>query len=96
MSFAAGGGDVLAELVEHLIAAGGVLAGGRADLDADRVAAARSSQRLLGPLGQGFELFVNRCHNGTPLPIAGTGKHLISAKTAGSVKDHAASRPRLV
>ena len=33
---AAGGGDVLAELVEHLVAAGGVFAGGRADLDADR------------------------------------------------------------
>ena len=35
---AAGGGDVLAELVEHLVGAGRVLAGGRADLDHNRIA----------------------------------------------------------
>jgi hypothetical protein len=55
---------VLAKLLEHLIAAGGVLASGRADLDADRVADGPLVKRRPGALGQGFELFVNRCQNG--------------------------------
>ena len=56
---AAGGGDVLAELVEHLVAAGGVFAGGRADLDADPVAGRPLPERFVGLFGQRFELLGN-------------------------------------
>ena len=56
---AARGGDVLAELVEHLVAAGGVFAGGRADLDADPVARRPLPERFLGLLDQRVELLRN-------------------------------------
>ena len=59
MSSAARGGDVLAELVEHLVAAGGVFAGGRADLDADAVARRPLAERFLGLLDQHFKLLKN-------------------------------------
>ena len=95
---AAGGGNVLAKLFEHLIAASGVLAGGRADLDADRVAGGPLPQRRFGALGQGLELFLNRDQNGLlsmpagvrrppAKPMAAIGKHLISAKAGQPVKE---------
>ena len=48
----AGGGDVLAEFGEHLGGAGGVLAGGRADGDADFRRVLACGQRALGLVGE--------------------------------------------
>ena len=56
---AAGGGHVLAELVEDFPAAGGVLAGGRADLDADAVAGRPPPEGLFRPPGERLELLGN-------------------------------------
>jgi len=45
---AARGGDVFAKLVKNLAASGGVFAGGRADLDADRIARGLLAERFFG------------------------------------------------
>jgi hypothetical protein len=89
----AGGGDVLAKLFDHLIATGGMLAGGRADLDTDGLAGGRFLQRGFGSLGQSLELFRNFLgSHGYPQNVAGEivaaiRKDLISAKTIRRVKD---------
>ena len=56
---AAGGGDVFAELVEHLAAAGGVFAGGRADLDANPDVGRPIVEDFGGLLGQRVKLLGN-------------------------------------
>lgn len=59
---AARGGDVLAELVGHLVAAGGVFAGGRADLDANPIARRPLPHGFFGLLDQGVELLRDVAH----------------------------------
>ena len=49
---AAGGGHVLAELVQHLAGAGGLLAGGRADLDANMLVVGPLVERRFSPSRQ--------------------------------------------
>ena len=68
MSLAPRGGDVLAELVEHLVRAGGVLAGGRADLDEDLVFLGPPGEGRLCLRSQGFELLTNDAgHSNAPV-----------------------------
>ena len=51
-----GGGDVLAELFEHLLGAGRMFAGCRAHLDADRIARRSLAKGLVGLGGKKGEL----------------------------------------
>ena len=66
---ASGGGDVFAELVQDVPAAGGVFAGGRTDLDAYFVAGGPLSEDFFRPFGQRFVLLDNLRGHGCP-PIS--------------------------
>lgn len=56
---ASAGGDVLAELVHHLVGAGRMLAGCRPDLDVDPLPAGPLAVRFFRLGGQGFVLLLN-------------------------------------
>ena len=65
---AARGGDMFTELLQHVVAAGGVFAGGRADLDANSPVRSPLAEHVGGFLDQGFELFGDLVCHYLPLP----------------------------
>ena len=85
---AAGGDHVFAEFVGHVVGPGGLLARGRAHLDADPAAGQAGLERFLGLGGQGGELLRDlRGHNAS-CTASGTGKWESADLRGGAFSPH--------